>query len=134
MFPRAALWLLSYALEERRRRLSSNAEPPLLDGRSLRDAMPRVSQQRLAELKRECSESERARILALKNFPSYQDEEKFLRALEQVGESDPTSALQLFENLGIVERGARRDGTPTVKIVDLYAFAPELKIERLGRR
>jgi hypothetical protein len=36
--------------------------------------------------------------------------------------------------LGIVETGSRRDGTPTVRIVDLYAMATELDITRRGRR
>jgi hypothetical protein len=96
--------------------------------------MPGVSQQRLIELNRECTPKERSRINQLKGFASYQNEADFLQQLRRVGESDPEEALKTFKSLGIVESGSRRDGTPTVRIVDLYAFAPSLEIKRVGRR
>ena len=58
----------------------------------------------------------------------------FERALQRAEERDPAEALKVLKSLGIVESGARRTGVATVRIVDLYAFAPELKINRLGRR
>lgn len=134
MFPRAALWLLKYGLEERRRRIGDSPDLPILDGRSLRSAMPKVSEQRLAELKKECTPRERERIMLLKNFPSYQNEDSFLESLKRAGEKDPAEAMGKLKDLGLLEMGARRDGTPTVRIVDLYAFAPELSISRMGRR
>ncbi|HEX5747455.1 MAG TPA: hypothetical protein VFZ09_14515 [Archangium sp.] len=133
MFPRAALWLLRFALEQRRKR-SLDDKLPLLDPPALRAAIPLVATERLAELKKECAPDERRRIDLLRGFDSYQDEVKFLRALKGAGESDPGEALKSFKTLGIVEAGSRRNGTPTVRIVDLYAFAPELEINRLGRR
>lgn len=134
MFPRAALWLLRYAIEERMSSLSKFSKPPLLDGRSLRQAMPNVAQQRLAELRAESSRLEKERIGRLKGLVHYQNESDFLTALEAAGEPKPKDALAAYKRLGIVESGKRRDGTPTVRIVDLYAFAPELEIDRRGRR
>ena len=133
MFPRAALWLLRFALEERQNR-GVGDQPPVLDPRSLRAAMPRVAAERLTELKRECTQRERKRLMLLKGFLAYQDEKNFLAKLKGAGEESPGEALKNFKSLGIVESGSRRDGTPTVRIVDLYAFAPDLEIERVGRR
>ncbi len=132
LFPRAALWLLDAAVEARKSdRIDA---PPLLDPRSLRDAMPKVAENRLDELLTESGEAERQRILHLQGFKSYQDRQDFIAALGRAGELDAAAALATLESLGIVEKGARRDKTPTVRIVDLYAFAPRLRIERLGRR
>lgn len=132
LYPRAALWLLDSAVRSRK---SERIEtPPLLDPRSLRDAIPDVSEGRLNELMTESGQEQRSRIERLTGFKSYQDRNDFLNALEQAGEHDPAAALKTLEDLGIVETGARRDKTPTVRIVDLYAFAPRLRIERLGRR
>jgi hypothetical protein len=132
LYPRAALWLLDSAVRSRK---SERIEtPPLLDPRSLRDAIPEVSEGRLNELMTESGQEQRSRIERLTGFKSYQDRNDFLNALEHAGESDPAAALKTLEDLGIVETGARRDKTPTVRIVDLYAFAPQLRIERLGRR
>lgn len=134
MFPRAALWLLQYALEERRSSLSHHTKPPLLDAPSLRRAMPRVAQQRLAELRAESTRQEKERLQYLKGLTHYQNESEFLAALARAGESDPKEALVVFKRLGLAESGKRRGGTPTVRIVDLYAFAPALEIDRRGRR
>ncbi len=134
MFPRAALWLLQYALEQRRSSLSKHSEPPLLDAPSLRRAMPHVAQQRLAELRAESTRQEKERLQRLKGLTHYQNERDFLAALDYAGESEPKDTLAVFKSLGLAESGRRRDGTPTVRIVDLYAFATELEIERKGRR
>ncbi len=134
MFPRAALWLLQYTLEERRSSLPKYSKPPLLDAPSLRRAMPRVAQQRLAELRAESTRQEKERLLRLKGLTHYQDERDFLAALKSAAELEPKEALAVFKRLGLAESGRRRDGTPTVRIVDLYAFAPELEIDRRGRR
>jgi len=72
--------------------------------------------------------------LRIEGFKSYLDRPESLEALKQAGEPEPAVALTLLETLGIVETGSRRDKTPTVRIVDLYAFAPKLRIDRLGRR
>jgi cellulose biosynthesis protein BcsQ len=132
LYPRAALWLLDSAVRSRKSERIDT--PPLLDPRSLRDAIPDVSEGRLSELMTESGQEQRSRIERLAGFKSYQDRKDFLNALERAGESDPAAALKTLEDLGIVETGARRDKTPTVRIVDLYAFAPRLRIERLGRR
>lgn len=132
LFPRAALWLLDAAV--RSRKADRIETPPLLDPRSLRDAMPEVAEARLDELLTESGQEHRERILRLEGFKSYQDRQDFLVALAGAGDSDPQATLGVLESLGIVEIGARRDKTPTVRIVDLYAFAPRLRIERLGRR
>jgi len=132
LFPRAALWLLDAAV--RSRKGNRVASVPLLDPRSLRDAMPEVSRGRLDELLTESGQEQRARILRLTGFKSYQNQQAFLQALENVGEPEPAAALAMLQELGIVELGSRRDKTSTVRIVDLYAFAPRLEIARLGRR
>lgn len=134
MFPRAALWLLQYAIEERRSSLPKQARPPLLDAPSLRRAMPRVAQQRLAELRAESTQQEKQRLQRLKGLTHYQNESDFLAALELAGEPEPREALAVFKRLGLAESGRRRGGTPTVRIVDLYAFAADLEIDRRGRR
>lgn len=133
MFPRAALWLLKFAIEQRRTS-GIDGKLPLLDANSLRAAIPLVAKERLAELKRECTVEQRKRLNSLKNFESYLDEAKFLKRLAAEDEKDPKAALDELKMLGIVETGSRRDGTPTVRIVDLYALAPELKLVRRGRR
>lgn len=132
LFPRAALWLLDAALRSRKEERVTGV--PLLDPRSLRAAMPEVSTGRLDELLTESGEEQRSRIMRLKGFKSYQDQDEFLQALEQAGEHEPSVAFTMLKDLGIVETGTRRDNTPTVRIVDLYAYAPKLGIARLGRR
>lgn len=132
LFPRAALWLLDAAIKSRKSDRIN--EPPLLDPRSLRDAMPSVAEARLDELLTESGQEHRERILRLEGFKSYQDRQDFLTALAGAGDPDPAVTINTLESLGIIETGARRDKTPTVRIVDLYAFAPRLRIERLGRR
>ena len=132
MFPRAALWLLKYALEERRRK-GADGNPPLLDAAALRAAMPAVARERLAELKAECSPSERRLIDSLQGFDNYQNDEDFHRELKKKN-YNPIEVTQTLATLGVIERGSRQDKTPTVRIVDLYAFAAELKVKRLGRR
>jgi hypothetical protein len=135
LFPRAAIWLLQFALEQRKRLgVSPDWPPPVLDPSSLRDAMPKVSEQRLAELKREASRDERRLIERIKGFRAYLDRSQFLEDLGKAGQKEPETGLGQLHAIGLVEYGRRRDDTPTVRIVDLYAFAPELKIERLGRR
>jgi MinD-like ATPase involved in chromosome partitioning or flagellar assembly len=132
LFPRAALWLLGGALESRR---SDRVEsPPLLDARSLRDAMPAVGERRLDELLAESEPRQKERVLRLKTFKSYQNKSDFISALVKVGEATPEDAVTALESLGVIESGSRRDKTPTVRVVDLYAFAPQLDIQRLGRR
>lgn len=131
MFPRAALWLLRFAIEERKKRIDGKL--PLLDPAALRSAIPAVAKERLAELEKECTLAEKRRLALLQGFDSYQDERIFLSKLKAAGEEDPQNALEIFSTLGIVERGSRRDGKPTVRIVDLYALAPKLEIHRLGR-
>lgn len=133
MFPRAALWLLKFAIEKRRAS-GIDGNLPLLDAASLRAAIPLVAKERLAELRRECTLEQRKRLGYLKGFDSYQDEAKFSRALGRAGDAAPKAALDELKVLGIVETGSRRDGTPTVRIVDLYAMATELDITRRGRR
>lgn len=132
LFPRAALWLLNKAVEDRR--TSIVGEPPLLDAHSLRSAMPSVAERRLEELLAESGEHQKARVLRLKGFKSYQDKSDFIAALKQAGETEPEEALKELEASGVVEFGSRRDKRPTARIVDLYAFAPRLEIQRLGRR
>jgi len=132
LYPRAALWLLDSAIDARKNERIEG--PPLLDPKSLRAAMPDVSQGRLDELLTEAATEQRDRVLRIAGFKSYQDRQEFLDALKQAGEPEPTAALTLLEVLGIVETGSRRNKTPTVRIVDLYAFAPKLRIDRLGRR
>lgn len=34
----------------------------------------------------------------------------------------------------MIKTGSRRDRTPATRIVELYAFAPNLDIQQLGRR
>lgn len=132
LFPRAVLWLLGSAIDARK---AAHVErPPLLDARSLRDAMPSVSEKRLDELLAESDPRQKERVLRLAGFKSYQDRSEFLAALMKVGESEPEEALKELAALGVVEIGARRDKRPTTRIVDLYAFAPGLEIQRLGRR
>jgi len=133
MFPRAALWLLKFAIDQRRAS-GIDGKLPLLDAASLRAAIPLVAKERLAELRRECTTEQKKRLGYLKGFDSYQNENKFLKALKDAGDSDPKAALDELKMLGIVESGSRRDGTGTVRIVDLYALASELKIVRRGRR
>jgi hypothetical protein len=133
LFPRAALWLIEAAV--RIRKGSRVESAPLLDPRSLRAAMPEVSSARLEELLTESGQEQRSRILRLTGFKSYQNEDDFLKALKNAGESEPVSALNTLKELGIVETGSRRNKTAaTSRIVDLYAFAPRLEIARLGRR
>ena len=132
LFPRAALWLLDAALE--RRRDGRVDQPPLLDATALRAAMPRVSENRFDELLAESNPPQKERLRRLRGFKSYQNRTDFTTALRAAGESDPEEALKDLEALGVVETGARRDKTPTTRIVDLYAFAPQLDIQRLGRR
>ena len=132
LFPRAVLWLLKGAIEARR--TARVESPPLLDARALRAAMPDVSQNRLDELLAESEPHQKERVLRIKGFKSYQDRSEFLAALGRAGEAEPEEALKELENLGVVEIGARRDKTPTTRIVDLYAFASRLEIQRLGRR
>lgn len=137
MFPRAALWLLRAGIDERKRQGGLGRQlPPVLDALSLRRAMPKVSTDRLAELKRECSAIQREYIGRTKGFDSYMDRSEFLKKLAPRAEARPEAeeALTALQALGFVEFGERRDKTPTVRIVDLYAFAPELKINRRGRR
>jgi hypothetical protein len=136
MFPRAALWLLRTAIDERKRQGGlPRLAPPVLDALSLRRAMPSVSKDRLAELKRECSSKQREYIEWTKGFDSYMDKSDFLKRLGRAGAREMTEpALASLQELGFVEFGERRDKTPTVRIVDLYAFAPELNIVRRGRR
>lgn len=132
LFPRAALWLLQGAVETRK---AERVEvPPLLDARSLRDAMPEVAEKRLDELLAESDQKLKDRVVRLKGFKSYQDRAEFLEELKNVGETDEWDALKKLEGAGVIETGARRDKTPTTRIVDLYAFAPKLEIQRLGRR
>jgi cellulose biosynthesis protein BcsQ len=132
MFPRAALWLLRFAVEERRKRIDDKF--PLLDPQALRAAVPSVATERLVELEKECTPIEKKRLALLRGFDSYQDERKFLSSLKTAGEAEPRQALEMFDSIGVTERGSRRDGKPTVRIVDLYAFAPKLDINRLGRK
>jgi cellulose biosynthesis protein BcsQ len=132
LYPRAALWLLDFAVRARRNERIDG--PPLLDPKSLRAAMPDVSGGRLDELLTETATEQRERVLRIEGFKSYLDRPEFLEALKQAGEPEPAAALTMLEALGIVETGSRRDKTPTVRIVDLYAFAPKLRIDRLGRR
>jgi MinD-like ATPase involved in chromosome partitioning or flagellar assembly len=133
LFPRAALWLVGRAVDARK---SARAErPPLLDARALRDAMPTVAERRLDELLAECGVHQKERVLRLKGFKAYQDKSDFIEALTKSGESDPESALKELEDLGVIEFGSRREKSrATARIVDLYAFAPRLEIQRLGRR
>jgi selenocysteine lyase/cysteine desulfurase len=133
MFPRAALWLLKYALEERKRK-GADGQPPLLDAAALRAAMPSVARERFAELKAECSNAERKLLDSLQGFNNYQNEEDFQYELRKHGQSQPEEVTRTLAELGVIERGSRQDKTPTIRIVDLYAFAAELKIKRLGRR
>lgn len=134
MFPRALLWLLDQGIKERRRRPKEEIKV-LLDPLALRAAMPTVSDHRLADLKAECTDDARRRIGWLKGFDAYQDKAAFLRQLVAQGDKDPDETLRMLaEDLGVVEPGARNNKTPTVRIVDLYAFAKELQIKRVGRR
>jgi len=132
LFPRAALWLLDAAIDHRRG--TRDAHPPLLDAVALRAAMPRVSENRLDELLAESDPIQKQRVLRLKSFKSYQNRIDFIIALRRAGDAEPEDALKTLEALGVVEAGSRRDKTPTTRIVDLYAFAPQLDIQRLGRR
>lgn len=132
LFPRAALWLLGSAVDARQ--TARVEHPPLLDARSLRDAMPKVAEKRLDELLAESSQRQKERMSRLRGFKSYQDRSDFIQALRNAGELEPEEALKDLEILGVVEFGSRRDKTPTVRVVDLYAFAPRLEIQRLGRR
>lgn len=137
LFPRAALWLLQAAFAERKAKgIDHRWEPPLLDPRSLRAAMPEVSRNRLAELRAESSPDEKGFIALLVGFDAYQNRKDFLRKLRALDVAPATAeeVLDRLEALGVVELGSRRDGTPTIRIVDLYAFAPELQINRRGRR
>ncbi len=136
MFPRAVLWLLEQAFEERKRRGLPD-DTPLLNAKSLRAAMPTVSAARLKELQAESGDDDITSIQLLKSFASYQDRDRFLSNLCKAGHEGLERAqkrLRRLMELGIVEGGERRDRTPTVRIVDLYAFAPELEVKRLGRR
>lgn len=134
IFPRSALWLLRSAIEERRRNLAKEPAAPLLDGPSLRKAMPYVARERLAELHAESSDREREIFQRLKGWKSFSTEDDFINYLQKAGESDPREALRALKDLGIVESGQRRDKTPSVRIVDLYAYAPDLEIKRVGQR
>jgi len=137
MFPRTALWLLKYAFEAQKK-LGPGTEPPVIQPAALRSAVPSVSAERLRELRVECSPKEKRLIDSLRGFDSYQDDAVFLQALKNASSGErsartPSESLEDLKALGVVERGNRRDGTSTVRIVDLYAYAPELKINRLGR-
>lgn len=135
MFPRALLWLLDQGIKERRRGGKKGELKVLLDPLALRAAMPTVSDQRLADLKAECTDDARKRIGWLKGFDAYQNRAAFLQQLEAQGDKHPEETLRMLaEDLGVIEHGARNDKTPTVRIVDLYAFAKELQIKRVGRR
>ena len=124
--------------------------------------MPEVSRSRLAELNAESTLEDRQYIALLSGFKAYQNRTDFLANLkgsaqkmsrgkagkgakkttaagtrrevvERAGFS-ADQALRRLEELGVVESGSRRDGTATVRVVDLYAFAQELGIKRVGRR
>lgn len=76
----------------------------------------------------------------LSGMKAYQNQKDFLNEIEAlIPKSGNTTfkaedVLKTLIELGILEQGMRRDKTPTVRIVDLYAFNPELNIKRLGRR
>lgn len=134
MFPRALLWLLDQGVKEHRRRPKGEAKT-LLDPVSLRAALPTVSDKRLADLMAECTDDAKRRVRYLKGFDAYQNKDDFLRQLTRQGDENPAETLQLLaDDLGVIEHGARNDKTPTVRIVDLYAFAKDLQIKRVGRR
>jgi MinD-like ATPase involved in chromosome partitioning or flagellar assembly len=135
LFPRAALWLLHFAVEAERNR-GARVELPLLSPDSLRSAMSRVASLRLEELRNEAPEH-RKLLTALKGFVSYWDESKFIASLQRNSKfklKDARAAIEQLVKIGVLERGSRRRGQPTLRIVDLYAFAPELEVNRLGRR
>ena len=132
LFPRAALWLLDAALDSRRSQRVERA--PLLDASSLRDAMPTVAERRLDELLAESGIHQKEKVLRLKTFKSYQNKSDFVLSLTNTGDDSPEDTVADLESLGVIEFGSRRDKTSTVRIVDLYAFAPRLEIQRLGRR
>jgi MinD-like ATPase involved in chromosome partitioning or flagellar assembly len=135
LFPRAALWLLRFAVEVVKN-MGLRESPPLLSPDALRTAMPRVAAQRLDELHNEAPDDWKL-VIGLKGFASYMDEKKFVLKLVSSLKSTPVEARKAVEklvDLGVLERGSRREGTPTLRIVDLYAFAEKLEIDRLGRR
>lgn len=139
LFPRAALWLLQQSFAERKRPSPKKTTPPkatqLLDGPTLRAAMPKVAELRLEDLKKECAKGAWDRLQRVRGFLAYQDRSDFVEGLRKAGDSDPEETIKMLrDELGVIEEGSRKNKTPTVRIVDLYAFAPALAINRQGRR
>ena len=132
LFPRAALWLLDQGLQEQKRR-GAPQSPPLIAPPALRAAMPAVAGLRLTELQNESTDTEWDQILRLKRCNSFLSQPDLLNHLKGGGEAHPEEALKALRERGIIELVEKGEQV-YVRIVDLYAFAPELDITRLGRR
>lgn len=134
LFPRAAMWLLEAAVRHESTQGGGGKRAAILSPKALRAAMPEVASNRLKELESEATRDEWDQVMRLRGLDSYGNRADFVEHLRDQGASEPTRALDLLNDLGVVEFGERRNRTPTVRIVDLYALAPELEIKRVGRR
>ena len=142
-FPRAALWLLKFAVEARKNR-EFRDEYALLDASSLRESMYEVARQRYKELLKECGPHEKDILQLLQGLPkAYMNKSDFFKHIEEKVKSSRVKsqarfttdeAFKVLQELGVLEEGSRRDKTPTVRVVDLYALNRDLNITRMGRR
>lgn len=133
LFPRAAMWLLRAAVRHEAR-AGGGERRAILGPKALRAAMPDVAANRLQELRSEATDEEWGHVEGLRGLDSYGNRDRFVAHLRAQGLDDPERSLDVLHELGVVEFGERRNRTPTVRIVDLYAMAPDLEVTRVGRR
>jgi hypothetical protein len=105
---------------------------PLLDPPSMRAALPLLATELLHQKRAEATPEEKSAIAALQGQDADQSREKLTKHLAQKT-GDPL-AFERLQKMGFLRVTRRHDGAEMVRIVDLYALAPELEIRRLGRR
>ncbi len=131
MFPSVVLSFLKYAAQAR----LNSGEPfglPLINCPSMRAALPQVATFRLQQVTEQADSATKKGIAALHGQEADQRREKLAEHLSSTT-GNPIAFAQL-QKLGMLRVTRRYDGTEMVRIVDLYALAPELGVRRLGRR
>jgi hypothetical protein len=105
---------------------------PLLSPSSMRAALPQVASHLLQEVLSAADPETKRAILALEGQDADQPREKLAAHLKKATGDDRAEAR--LKDLGFLRITRRHDGTEMVRIVDLYALAPELGVRRVGRR
>lgn len=125
--------MMAFAKNTATMRLSSG-EPSasLFDPASMRAALPHVAAFRLQHVTEHADDATKRAIAALRGQDADQPRERLTEHLKSA--TGDGNAFALLQRLGVLRVTRRYDGTEMVRIVDLYALAPELQVRRTGRR